>query len=558
MIDAGRRLISLLLLLVGAACATLGGAAPAAAQGLFDTPKYASIVVDANTGEVLYSLRADQQRFPASITKVMTLYLTFEALTTGRLSLDDRVPFSAHAAAQAPSKLGVPVGDSLTVRQAILGVTVKSANDAAVALAERVAGSESRFTQLMTLRAQELGMKGTNYVNANGLPDSRQVSTARDIAILARAVMRDYPQYYAFFNAGSMSWEGHVVNNPHSFLRTIRGVDGLKTGYTNAAGHNLVASAVRDGRRLITVVLGGTSNATRDENVENLFDAGFAVLRHRAAGENVTLAALMHEPDDMSGPLVRPPTEMGSAEQPQLSVVLRDPVAGLLASSHPTPSHGARLQAAAASAPDCVSVRVKGRRHRHARVETRCDVRRDAAAETRIAAVPDCDRLHGRRLRACRKEARSQAREETTRTVARAAEVAPDCDTGKGRRRHHHKACDAAPAARDVAKAELRDCAPHHGRRHAKACDADTVAAADEGAKAGGGYTIQVGAFPSRTAARQKLTKLASVVDGEAKVESGGGKGYRARFTGLSAKAARAACGRLSARGQDCLVVAPG
>ena len=580
MTTIGRRLLALILMLTSAFALAGAAASPAAAQGLFDQPKYASIVVDANTGEVMYALRADQRRFPASITKVMTLYLTFEALATGRLTMDDRVPFSQHAANQAPSKLGVPAGDSLSVREAILGVTVKSANDAATALAERVSGSEERFTQLMTLRAQELGMKGTNYVNANGLPDLRQVSTARDIAILARAVMRDYPQYYSFFNAGSMSWQGHEVYNRHSFLKTIPGVDGLKTGYTNAAGHNLVASAVRDGRRLITVVLGGTSTATRDENVENLFDAGFSVLRKRSLGERVTLAALMHEPDDMSGPMVRPPYEMGGGEQQQLKVVVADPLklGYALPARLPTPRPAA-VKAVLAESPVCAKVKVRGRHH-HMKTEVRCTTAKAGRVHTVIAAnADDCAKLHGRKLRACKREGATDAVQ-----VAKVAPEAPDCRKLKGKRlkacqrkadaaetqvakaadpcaKLHGrklKACErkAETADAQVAKTELRDCKKSH-RRHAKACEADVsddIASAKGGA---GDYMIQVGAFPSRTAARNKLTKLASVAGGSAKVENGG-KSFRARFSGYSASAAKAACGKLSARGEACLVVAPG
>ena len=311
----GRRLFSALALGATVLGASLAGAAPAAAYSrTMEAPKYAAIVVDANTGEVLYQHKAGETRFPASITKVMTLYLTFEALATGRLHMDDPVPFSSWASHQAPSKLGVPAGDSITVRQAILGLTVKSANDAAVALAEKVGGTEAHFAQLMTLRAQELGMAQTRYVNANGLPDNRQVSSAKDIAILARAIMRDYPQYYGFFDQPAMTWQGHYVANPHSFLKKIPNVDGLKTGFTNAAGHNLVASAMRGGRRLVTVVLGAGSSAARDENVAELMDAGFTVLDRRAHGQQINVASLMDAPNDALAPLSRPLTEMGSAK----------------------------------------------------------------------------------------------------------------------------------------------------------------------------------------------------------------------------------------------------
>src|SRR5215212_8154887 len=209
MIANARRLLLSLGLAVVTALAVATPAAQAQAPYLQlsqSSSKYAAIVVDARTGEVLYGKRADSPRYPASITKVMTLYLTYEALASGRLSLEDRVVFSPHAAAQAPTKLGVRPGDSISVSEAIQGMTTLSANDAAVAMAEKLGGTEQRFAALMTLRAQELGMQNTHFANANGLPDSRNISTARDIGVLSRAVMRDFPQYYRFFSQTSFNF----------------------------------------------------------------------------------------------------------------------------------------------------------------------------------------------------------------------------------------------------------------------------------------------------------------------------------------------------------------
>ena len=259
-------------------------------------PQYAAIVVDAATGEVLYAKRADSLRYPASITKVMTLYLTFDALSTGRLKPDDIVTISPRAAAQGPTKLGLPVGDTLTVSEAMQALAIKSANDIAVALAETLGGSESRFAAMMTLRAQELGMTNTRFVNASGLPDSRQVSTARDIAILSRAVMRDHPQYYRLFTQQQFAFRGTVMNNHNGLLGRMQGVDGLKTGFTNASGYNLAVSAVRDNRRIVTVVLGGPSNALRDKTAERLMLTGFEVMGRRERGEKIMVAQNLFEP----------------------------------------------------------------------------------------------------------------------------------------------------------------------------------------------------------------------------------------------------------------------
>ncbi len=318
-----------LFLSLGLAAATaLGSAPPASAQIPYfrnmlaaSQTKYAAIVVDAKTGEILYAKHADSPRYPASITKVMTLYLTFEALASGKIRLEDPVVFSPHATAQAPTKLGIRSGESITVSQAIQAMTTLSANDAAVAMAEKLGGTESRFAALMTLRAQELGMQNSHFVNANGLPDSRQLTSARDIAILSRAAMRDYPQYYHYFSQRSFEFRGRYINNHNHLLGGVPGVDGLKTGFTNASGFNIAISGVRDNKRLIVVVMGGPTTASRDQNAEDLLLVGFDVMRRRALGEKITIAQNLFEPE-LSGPVVRGGTEEGDADQDGLKIVL--------------------------------------------------------------------------------------------------------------------------------------------------------------------------------------------------------------------------------------------
>jgi len=320
-----------LFLALGLAAATALGsvATPASAQIPYfqnllaaSQTKYAAIVVDAKTGEILYAKHADSPRYPASITKVMTLYLTYEALAAGKLHLEDRVVFSPHAAAQSPTKLGVRAGDSVSVNEAIEAMTTLSANDAAVAMAEKLGGTESRFAALMTLRAQELGMQNTHFVNANGLPDSRNLTTARDIAILSRAAMRDYPQYYHYFSLEEFTFRGRTVANHNHLLGRMQGVDGLKTGFTNASGFNLAVSAVRENRRLIAVVMGGPTVAQRDQNAEDLLLTGFDVMHRRAMGEKIVVAQNMFEPTELNGPVVRPPSEQGDGEQASLKIEL--------------------------------------------------------------------------------------------------------------------------------------------------------------------------------------------------------------------------------------------
>ncbi|HEX8568895.1 MAG TPA: D-alanyl-D-alanine carboxypeptidase [Caulobacteraceae bacterium] len=281
------------------------------------SPKYAAIVIDAHSGEVLYASRADSPRYPASITKVMTLYLAFEALEQGKLRTDERIVISPRAAAQAPSKLGLRAGDTISVDDAIRALAVKSANDIAVALAERIGGTESRFAALMTLRAEELGMNQTRFVNANGLPDSRQISSARDIALLSRAVMRDYPQYYGYFSQRYFSYRGSEMRNHNRLLHNMPGVDGIKTGFTNASGFNLAASAVRDGRRLIAVVMGGATSSSRDNHAQELLNAGFQVITRRARGENIQMASLIEPQRNTAYAAVGGSFEQGSHETPR-------------------------------------------------------------------------------------------------------------------------------------------------------------------------------------------------------------------------------------------------
>jgi D-alanyl-D-alanine carboxypeptidase len=284
-------------------------------------PKYAAIVVDAKTGEVLYEQSPDAHRYPASITKIMTMYLAFEELSQGKLSLTDNLVISPHAAAQAPSKLGIRQGGTIAVGDAMNSIAVKSANDMAVAMAEKMGGTESHFADMMTAKAKQLGMNNTQFVNASGLPDTRQLTTARDISILSRAVLRDYPQYYTYFSKREFTWHGQTTKNHNHLLGQMPGVDGIKTGFTNASGFNLAASAVRDNRRLIAVVMGGSSTAARDSHVADLLDAGFTVLHRREEGQTTTIAQNLREPAPV-GTVDRPPTEQGDGEQASMHIVV--------------------------------------------------------------------------------------------------------------------------------------------------------------------------------------------------------------------------------------------
>jgi D-alanyl-D-alanine carboxypeptidase len=250
--------------------------------------RYSSIVIDAKSGAVLSEYRADATNYPASLTKMMTLYLAFEALAHNQLSLDERVPVSAHAAAQEPTKLGLVAGQTIPVRDLILGIVTQSANDAAVVLAEKLGGTEAAFAAKMTRTAHAMGMEGTNFHNASGLPDRLQRTTARDIAMLARRLYLDFPQDYKYFATEDFEYHGVTYRNHNHLMDRFKGMDGIKTGFIRASGFNLAASAVRDHRRLIGVVMGGLSAHSRDVKMALLLNAAFA---GRSLPENQLIAA---------------------------------------------------------------------------------------------------------------------------------------------------------------------------------------------------------------------------------------------------------------------------
>jgi len=261
----------LLKMLCFAAAVGAAGAAPGSAEA-----GYAAIVVDADSGTVLQSIDATVPWYPASLTKVMTVYLAFEDIEAGRLGLDEELTVSEHAAAQPPTELGLGKGEKIAVKDAILAVILQSANDAAVTLAERMGGSEEKFAERMTSKAKELGMSRTVFRNASGLPDAQQVTTARDMAVLAAALLENYPQYYHFFSTTSFSYAGQTFGTINGILSRYSGADGIKTGFTCGSGYNLVASAKRNGRRLIGVLLGGHTNFERQSEMSKLLDEGFA------------------------------------------------------------------------------------------------------------------------------------------------------------------------------------------------------------------------------------------------------------------------------------------
>lgn len=251
-----------------AGCTTMELEAPQPPR--LQTDRYAAIVVDGNSGRMLYQSNAEATRYPASLTKMMTLYLLFEALESGRVGLSTPIPVSDFARGRPPTKIGFKSGESIDVDSAIRALATKSANDVAVAVAEHLGGSEENFARAMTARAGQLGMRSTVFRNASGLPDDGQRTNARDMAVLGMALRKRFPQYFHYFGERDFTYRGKLIRGHNDLIGRVRGVDGIKTGYIRASGYNIVTSVNAGGRRLIVVVMGADSARSRNDHVEQL------------------------------------------------------------------------------------------------------------------------------------------------------------------------------------------------------------------------------------------------------------------------------------------------
>jgi D-alanyl-D-alanine carboxypeptidase len=328
---------------------------PAAASGWVGNPavdgRDAYIILDATSGRELSSDQPDGLRHPASLTKLMTIYLTFSALDSGRLSLGDGLPVSINALNAPPTKMGLAPGGTVSVRDATMALVTRSANDAAMVLAEALGGDEASFAQMMTSKARQLGMSQTVFRNASGLPNREQVTTARDMARLAFALMRDFPHYYPVFSVQSWPYRGRILENHNRMLGSYEGADGLKTGYTNASGFNLVMSAMRDNRRLIGVVMGGDSAGQRDRMMAMLMDQGFtsAATMRLSAWTNIRKPpSARYTSANFDPSLIIPEST------PRLATASAQPLAGFAAAPPPpapAPQPEQRVASLAAPAP---------------------------------------------------------------------------------------------------------------------------------------------------------------------------------------------------------------
>jgi len=291
------------------------------AEAQIGSARYSAIVMEARTGTILIDAGADEQRFPASLTKMMTLYMVFEALRDGRTQLGSRIVMSEEAASRPPSKLGIPPGGGLTVEQAILALVTKSANDVAAAVGEHIGGSEERFAQMMTMRARSLGMTQTRFRNASGLPDWEQVTTARDMATLGRRLFTDFPNRYHYFGTVHFAWGRAQIRNHNRMLGDYDGADGIKTGFINASGFNIVTSAQRDGVRLVGATFGGSSWVERDRHMGALLDQGFARMGVAPRAPSSVMAAAAPAP--RRNPPAARPVARGNARSAQVAAQQR-------------------------------------------------------------------------------------------------------------------------------------------------------------------------------------------------------------------------------------------
>jgi D-alanyl-D-alanine carboxypeptidase len=473
-------------------------------------PPSASIVVDGNTGQVLQASNADALRHPASLTKIMTLYLLFERLDTGKIKLDTPLRVSEHAAEQAPTKLGLKPGQTIAVEDAIKAVVTKSANDAAVVIAENLGGAENEFAELMTQKAHALGMSRTTYVNASGLPDDDQITTARDQALLGRAIQERFPRYYRYFSTEEFVYHGSAMRNHNHLLGVVGGVDGIKTGYTRDSGFNLVTSVHRDGRYMVAVVLGGRSASERDAHMRELIAAH---IKEAALHRTTTILAENSE----------------SRDQPQGLAFAK---ASLSSHGNPPPTAKANTAAATGSSDPIQPVLVKTVSYRTAPVQT-------AALAPMPALVPTAD--PGRQpapATAVRTPPAAQMPEASNTILVASAGPAPIASAPKT---EVPDLVEADPPKTALAKTE--EASPQ--------------------IRARGEWLIQVGAFANEDEAKQHLSdaqaKVPAMLKGAdaftERVQKGDKALYRARLGGFDKATAEAACKLLKRSDIACMAL---
>jgi D-alanyl-D-alanine carboxypeptidase len=510
-------------------------------------PPYAALVVDVKSGRTLHAVNADAPRIPASITKVMTLYLLFEQLERGRFSMGSEFTVSPYAARQAPSKIGFRPGETIEVRDAIMALITKSANDVAVAVAENVAGSEDEFARMMTARARSLGMGSTAFYNPHGLPHSPpNITTARDLAILARAIQERFPRYYPMFSARSFQYAGGNYRNHNKLLGRIEGVDGIKTGYTRLSGFNLMTSAKADGRHVVSIVLGGRSGASRDRIMADLVIASLPRAATSGNGGQTLVASAPPEPVARPVAAQPAPVAVAAAEPAPLPVPRPrfEPEAPLSAAARAYVATNTTTTPIAPPRPLNVGAQ-----------QLQLSNVRPVAATT----TPSAMRWSIGAPAADSKVLRPPANVDVTSSIAKVAEpIEPAAQ----------KVAEPKPAERRI---ELRqpDLEPAIAEKKAesglttlaKAADTKASDARSATVAGSGKWVIQLGATDDEAKAKDILARARSKASGSLadasafteKVEKGGATLFRARFAGFEdPKDAQNACARLKRDGFAC------
>jgi D-alanyl-D-alanine carboxypeptidase len=514
------------------------------------SPPYAAMVVDVKSGRTLHAVNEDALRHPASVTKVMTLYLLFEQLERGRFQMDTPLRVSAHAASRAPSKIGFQPGDTIEVEDAAKALITKSANDVASTVAEAIGGSEEAFAAMMTRKARALGMSRTTFRNASGLPDPEQVTTARDLTILARAIQERFPRYYPMFSTRSFHFAGGTYRNHNKLLGRVEGVDGIKTGYTRASGFNLMTSAKADGRHVVSIVLGGRSGASRDQIMANLVAS--AMPKATAGGRTSPMIA--EAPAERARQTVAEAAPQPVVTQAAASQPILPPRALALAAvqAEPTPVPPPRPQTRGLQQLELSAVRPVA-----ASLSP-------FASRWSIGAQPAAIAPSGRVIR-------PPANVDSTSSLSRGRPTDEDADAALASVVPETAKPTTAPARTAaanqsvVAKAEPTKIEPTKADpiklQLLKAEPAKAAAARTEpSVRPGTGWVIQLGATDDEgkaksilSEARAKSNALSDASGFTEKVEKGGSTLFRARFAGFDdSKDANDACNRLKRNGFSC------
>src|SRR3954453_21706400 len=550
------------------------------------SPKFASIIVDGNSGSVLQATSPDGIRHPASLTKIMTLYLLFERLESGKMKLDTEMPVSQHAADQDPTKLNLRAGQTIRVEDAIKGLVTRSANDAAVVIAEAIGGDEDDFAQMMTRKARSLGMSRTVYRNANGLPNDEQVTTARDQATLGRAIQERFPRYYRYFATSTFNWRGQSIRNHNHLLGNVEGVDGIKTGYTRASGFNLVTSMRRGNRHLIGVVLGGRSGGSRDAIMRNLLADNV----EKAASKRTVAAITERNPADANTDVAQTEPESKPVQPVQAQTVVQFAVTSAEPAVAPNarsaaPNAGSILAAATAAAPQAKAdpmpltngviqsqelttipgssepmkpVRVKT-------VQVKAGQLKLASAATSQAATSIISAIPPPRPGPPETSNSVVAKGEATKTelikteLARTEMPPQPANHGTGNGLLGVLPASSLPSASPSQAMAYADPAPRAQQQQSLLQDR-----ASKPATAPTGWIVQVGALESESEARQRIDAARNQARGllakadpftEPVVAKGDRKLYRARFAGLARDQAKAVCRTLKLSDISCITV---